>query len=214
MKLEIRNVSDPSFGEFGTVVEGYATKELLKVLDETTTAPEAAVVYVASDENLEATPAMQDFSVNCYGGMPIQIGYCNGTNTVLNCLEYHKDSEINVPSQDMILLLASRKDIVDGKLDTSKVKAFLCPGGTAVELYPSTLHYAPCSASKNAPFKVVIILPKGTNTDKPELTVKNTEDAMLFARNKWLLAHKDAPEAKQGAYVGLIGDNLDIYDLI
>lgn len=214
MQLEILKVTDPSFGEFGTIVEGYATEELLKVLDETTEAPEAAVVYVASDANLEGTPAMQDFSVNCYGGMPIQIGYCNGTNTVLNCLEWHKDSEINIPLQDIIFLLASRKDIVDGKLDTGKVKAFLCPAGTAVELYPSALHYAPCSASKNAPFKVVIILPKGTNTDKPELTVKNAEDAMLFACNKWLLAHKDAPEAKAGAYVGLTGENIDIYNLI
>ena len=37
---------------------------------------------------------------------------------------------------------------------------------------------------------------------------------MLFAANKWLLAHPDAPEAKNGAYVGLTGENIDIADFL
>ena len=32
----------------------------------------------------------------------------------------------------------------------------------------------------------------------------------MTARNKWLLAHAEAPEAQNGAYVGLVGKNLDI----
>ncbi len=214
MALKIQKVTDAAFATYGRVVEGYRTEELLKVLSETTPAPADAVVYVPGDVALEATPAMEDFSNNCYGGMPIQIGYCNGTNTKLNCLEYHRDSEIDIAGEDCILLLARQQDCMDSMLDTSKVEAFLCPKGTAVELYATTLHYAPCSAKAGAPFRVVIILPKGTNLDKPEIATKDKDDARLFARNKWLIAHPEAAEAQNGAVIGLTGENIDIIGLI
>lgn len=68
--------------------------------------------------------------------MPIQIGFCNGTNTKLNCVEYHRDSEINIPCEDMILLLGKQTDITpDYHLDTATIRAFLVPAGTAVEVY-------------------------------------------------------------------------------
>ncbi len=208
--MKIQNVNDAAFAAYGRVVTGYDTDELLKVLTETTPAPTDAVVYVPSDANLEATPAMADFTLNCYGGMPIQIGYCNGTNTKLNCLEYHRDSEIDIAATDCILLLAKQQDCMGKMLDTSKVEAFFCPAGTGVELYATTLHYAPCSAKLGAQFRVVIVLPKGTNLEKPAITVKNDDDARLFAANKWLIAHPEASEAKQGAVIGLTGVNIDI----
>ncbi len=214
MALVIQKVTDKAFATYGRVVEGYDTAELLKVLAETTPAPADGVVYVPGDAGLEATPAMKDFTDNCYGGMPIQIGYCNGTNTKLNCLEYHRDSEIDIAGEDCILLLARQQDCMDEMLDTSKVEAFLCPKGTAVELYATTLHYAPCSAKLGAAFRVVIILPKGTNTEKPEISVKDKDDARLFARNKWLIAHPEASEVQSGAVIGLTGENIDIADLI
>ena len=210
--MKIQNVNDAAFEAYGRVVTGYDTDELLKVLTETTPAPVDVVVYVPSDANLEATPAMADFTYNCYGGMPIQIGYCNGTNTKLNCLEYHRDSEIDIAATDCILLLARQQDCMGKMLDTSKVEAFFCPAGTGVELYATTLHYAPCSAKLGAQFRVVIVLPKGTNYDKPQITVKNADDARLFASNKWLIAHPEASEAKQGAVIGLTGVNIDIAD--
>ena len=38
------------------------------------------------------------------------------------------------------------KDVeADHTYDTSKMEAFLVPAGTAVEVYATTLHYAPCS---------------------------------------------------------------------
>ena len=212
--MKIQNVNDAAFAAYGRVVTGYDTDELLKVLTETTPAPKDAVVYVPSDAGLEATPAMADFTMNCYGGMPIQIGYCNGTNTKLNCLEYHRDSEIDIAATDCILLLAKQQDCLGKILDTSKVEAFFCPAGTAVELYATTLHYAPCSAKKGDHFRVVIILPKGTNLEKPAITVKNDDDARLFAANKWLIAHPEASEAGQGAVIGLTGENIDIAELI
>ncbi len=208
--MKIQKVTDPSFATYGKVVDGYDYKELLDVLVKTTDAPKDAVIYVPGDAALEATSAMKDLQDNCYGGMPIQIGYCNGTNSKLNCLEYHRDSEINVAADDVILLVATMTDIVDGKIDSDKVQAFYLEKGTAVEVYATTLHYAPCGAKPGDPFRVVIVLPKGTNYDKPVITVKNEEDKLLFASNKWLIAHPDTNEAKNGAYVGITGKNIDL----
>ena len=59
-------------------------------------------------------------------------------------------------------------------------------------------------------FRVAVVLPKGTNTEKPEILPTDPEDRLLWARNKWLLAHPESAEAAHGAYVGLTGENLDI----
>ena len=142
--------------------------------------------------------------------MPVQLGWCNGHNTKLNCLEYHKDSEYNLGVSDFILLVAKQGQIENGVLDTSKVVAFKAPAGVIVECYATTLHYAPCSAKLGDGFQVMVALPKNTNTDMPKIEVRSFEDKRLWARNKWLLAHKDTSEAASGAYVGLIGENIDI----
>jgi hypothetical protein len=60
----------------------------------------------------------------------------------------------------------------------------------------------------------VIVLPKGTNEEAPSISVKNDNDKYLWARNKWLIAHKDTSEAADGAMVGIDGENIDIIDLI
>lgn len=211
--MKIYSVTDKEFAPYGKVLEGYDTTTLLKVLDEKTPLPEG-VEYVMSEAALEYTDIFGHLQNNAYGGMPIQMGYCNGHNTKLNCLEYHRDSELNIGSTDFILLLAKADDIVDGKLDTSKVMAFKANKGQVVEVYETSLHYAPCSAKKGDGFKVVIVLPKGTNGAVPNLTPLNEEDKWMTACNKWLLAHEESSEAKSGAYVGLTGVNTDIADLI
>ena len=213
MELKIQNVKDAAFLEYGSVVEGLDFTEFIDVLEKTTEAPDH-VIYVASDKNLEATSVAKELQSNCYGGYPLQIGYCNGTNTKLNCLEYHKSSEINIAASDAVFLVARLQDAVSGSIDSSKVEAFLLEKGTAVELYATTLHYAPCSAKCGESFRVAIVLPRGTNEPKPVVTNKNKEDKRLFGLNKWLLAHKDTDEAKQGAVVGITGENIDISELI
>ena len=144
--------------------------------------------------------------------MPIELGMCWGYNTKLNCLEYHRDSELNIPSTDLILLLARMEEIENGVIDTAKVKAFRVPAGSVVEVYATTLHYAPCHADPHTGFRMAVALPKGTNTELPEIVPLNAEDSLLFARNKWLLAHPESQEAAKGAYIGLTGKNLDISD--
>ena len=210
----IHEITEPLFKEYGKVITGYDTKELVRVLDEVTPLP-AATEYVPEQPELQKLPIAKEFSDRLYGGMPVQLGWCNGHNTTLNCLEYHRDSEINLGVNDFILLLGKESQIDDdGMFDTANIVAFKVPTGVLVEVYATTLHYAPCSASKGEGFKVLVVLPKGTNTEKPEFTPMNHEDTLLTARNKWLLAHPESSEAKNGAVIGLKGVNTDIADLI
>ncbi|MBQ6173768.1 MAG: DUF4867 family protein [Clostridia bacterium] len=206
--MTIYSVFDPEFAPYGKVLGGYDTAELIAAMN-AIALPESGVAYEPGIDSLEACRIYNCFRNRAYGGMPIQVGMCWGHNTKLNCLEYHRDSELNIGTGDFVLLLAKAEDIVDGKLDTAKVKAFRAPAGAVVEVYETSLHYAPCQVSEDG-FRVTIVLPKGTNTAKPEIKPQNEEDKWLWACNKWLLAHADASEAAQGAYVGLTGENIDI----
>ena len=208
--MKIYSVMDPEFREYGQVVTGYDVAGLLKTMEEVTPIPEG-VSYVPEQPELQALPVTAEISNRLYGGMPIQMGWCNGHNTKLNCLEYHRDSEVNLGTQDFILLLGRQSQIgEDGLFDTADTKAFLCPAGVMVEVFATSLHYAPCSAKKGQGFRVLVVLPRGTNTEKPVFTPGNREDTLMTARNKWLLAHPESSEAKGGAVVGLKGINIDI----
>ena len=212
--MKIFSVFDAEFKPYGKVVTGMeeTVAEILKAL-ESTPLPEG-VGYVPTDPALQELPAATEVSENLFGGMPAQLGWCNGHNTKLNCLEYHRDSEFNLGTEDFILLLAKQDEIVDGVLDTARVKAFKAPAGVLVEVYATTLHYAPCHCDASKGFRVLVALPQRTNTDKPAISNKSSEDKRLWARNKWLLAHPDSSEAKQGAYIGLAGENIDIANLL
>ena len=210
--MQILSVFDEAFRPYGRVVEGYPLQGLLKALSEIP-CPDA-VIYEPRVESLHQAENAQEVGTGLYGGMPFQLGYCNGVNTKLNCLEWHRDSEFNLGTEDFILLIAKQEDIIDGKLDTAKVKAFKAPAGVLVECYATTLHYAPCSAKKGQGFRVLVALPDKTNTDYRPGGGANLMDSMLWARNKWLIAHPESSEAAQGAYVGLVGENIDIQDCI
>ena len=207
--MNIHSVCDPAFKPYGRVLTGYDAEELLKTMEEIPL-PESGTAYRPGIERLEACGIFADFRDRAYGGMPIQLGMCWGRNTKLNCLEYHRDSEVNLGTTDFVLLLAKQDEIVDGVLDTAKVKAFRVPAGVPVEVYATTLHYAPCQVPGEDGFRVAVVLPKGTNTAKPFFEAKCEEDRRMTARNKWLLAHPESNAAKNGAHIGLRGLNLDI----
>ena len=207
--MHIYSVTDPEFKPYGKVLEGYDTAELLAAMKEIDM-PAEGTAYRPGIESLEACAIFPELRDRAYGGMPIQLGMCWGHNAKLNCLEYHRDSEVNIGTKDFILLLAKEDEIVDGVLDTSLVKAFRVPKGLPVEVYATTLHYAPCHTCPHCGFRVAVVLPKGTNTEKPDFEPKCEEDTWMTARNKWLLAHPDSKEAKRGAHIGLSGENLAI----
>ncbi|MGN0970463.1 MAG: DUF4867 family protein [Aristaeellaceae bacterium] len=206
--MEILSVFSPEFRAYGRVVEGYPVKGLLDALARTPLTD--SVVYVPREPLLHAAPDAQAIGEALYGGMPYQLGWCNGHNTKLNCLEFHRDSEFNLGTEDFILLLGLQGDIVDGRLDTATVKAFRCPAGVLIEVYATSLHYAPCHTDPAKGFRVMVALPENTNTDYRPEGGANVMDRMLWARNKWLLAHAESDEAAQGAVVALDGVNIDI----
>ena len=207
--MKIYSVTDPEFKPYGQILKGYDTSELIAAMD-AIPLPAEGVAYEPGIASLEACAIYRDLENRGYGGMPIQLGMCWGHNTKLNCLEYHRDSEVNIGTHDFVLLLAKQDQIVDGVLDTALVKAFRVPAGVPVEVFGTSLHYAPCHTNAADGFRVAIVLPKGTNTAKPNFTPVSEEDRWMTARNKWLLAHPDSAEAKDGAHIGLKGENIDI----
>lgn len=205
--MQIKKVTDPAFKKYGRILP-LEVPDLLERLSKTPLPQE--VVYVPGDQTLEASAEAQLIQDSVYGGMPIQIGYCNGSNHKLNAVEYHRDSEINIPVQGCILILGSEQDVEDDfTYETFQMEAFEVPAGTVVEVYGTTLHYAPCNLAEKG-FQVAIILPKGTNTGKPELSGKLPEERLMTAKNKWLIAHEESGLGEEGAFVGLKGENLSV----
>ena len=204
--MKIQNVTDDSFRKYGKVLEGYDFTALIREMKHTPV-PEN-VIYVASVEELESLDVARELQNKGYGGLPIEIGYCNGHNVLLNAVEYHRSSEINLAATDAVLILGSEADVTDDfTYETSKMEAFRIPAGTAVEVYATTLHYAPCHVD-DAGFQVAVILPKDTNYPLDEAHAGG-EDALLTAKNKWLIGHAEGG-LPEGSHIGLIGKNLNV----
>ena len=208
--MTIKPVTGRAFKPFGRVIKGYYLRSLIEEMEKPE-CPSDRVVYEPSVRSLETLKINRQFSEEAYGGMPIQIGYCNGRNHLLNAVEYHRDSELNLACTDMILLVGKRQDIGrDYTYDTGKMQAFLVKKGTLVEIYSTTLHYAPISAGEHENFRCVVVLPRGTNEPLPACRGKahTKEDQLLTHVNKWLIAHPESGLDKDGAFVGLKGENI------
>ena len=209
--MKFYSVFDPEFAEYGQVladVDAAVTGAIVDALESKTPLPDG-VDYVPEDPAIQDLPEAAALAPTLYGGIPAQFGWCNGHNVKLNCLEYHRSSEFNLGVRDFVLLLGRQADVRDGKLDTATVKAFRVPAGVLVEVFATALHYAPCQTSDEG-FKVLVVLPRGTNLEMPELPVAGGDSALLWASNKWLLAHPETSEAAAGAHIGLIGENISI----
>lgn len=205
--MKIKKITDKAFLKYGRVIQGIDFTDLVEAIKKETPLPEG-VAYEPSIAALEATKGAAELQKRTYGELPIEIGYCNGHNYKLNAIEYHRSSEVNVAATDAVLIVGMQQDITDDfTYDTSLMEAFLVPAGTAVEIYATTLHYAPCSADENG-FKVGIVLPAGTNYPLEEKH-EGWEDALITAQNKWLIGHAEGG-LDEGAHIGLVGKNLDI----
>lgn len=215
--MKVKQVTDTSFRKYGKILTGIDFSEIYNVLEEMDY-PED-VEYAASFGPLEEPEFRQKLSNTLYGELSVEIGYCSGHNKMLNALEYHRSSEANVAVTDIILLLGHQSDITeDFTYDTAQLEAFFVPVGTAVELYATTLHYVPIGTKENDyAFKMGVVLPFGTNfplgvtlgaeAEKEKLP----EEKLLFAKNKWLIAHEEGGE--EGAFIGLTGKNISVEDL-
>lgn len=204
--IKFYSIFDEEFTEFGRIITNIATDEIINVA-KTIEKPEKASSYVPSEPKFEALAIAKEITDKVFGTLPTQIGYCWGHNTVMNATEWHTSSEVNIAVTDLVLILGRRCDIdKDGKIDSSKFKAFYVPKGYILEVYATSLHYCPCEVEDSG-FGCVVGLPMDTNTCLPE----NSFEPLLFARNKWLIAHSEATELiADGAVIGVTGINYSI----
>ena len=211
--MEFISITDARFKKYGRVIKNIDFSALVEAMKKTEL-PDG-VVYKPSIDELESLKVAEQIKDVFYGELPIQIGYCNGHNVMLNAVEYHRSSEINVAATEAVLILGQLSDVEDDfTYDTFKMEAFIVPAGTAVELYATTLHYAPCDVD-NKGFQVAIVLPKGTNYELAAEHAKcpkcGGEDALITATNKWLIGHAEGG-LPEGSFIGLKGKNLNIYE--
>jgi len=220
--VPVVSVFSEDFAQYGRVLEGFDFSSLTKYMEEKTEIPENGNVYVASVEEMEKFPIYETLRDAIYGGMEIQIGYCNGRNSTYNGFEYHKGSEINVAVTDFMLILGHVWQIKDNHFDNKDAKVFFVPKGTAIEMFQTTLHLSPAKVTDSG-FKGIVVLPRGTNTplsdeakaarDKivSEKGEENCEQRLLLQKNKWVIAHPQRePLIKQDAFAGIIGENKEL----
>lgn len=205
----MKSVLDVDFRPYGRVLK-VDTKEFCAAIN-AHPAIEEGTVYEPSVAEFEALPLFKIMQDKVYGELPVEFGHCSGKNEKLNALEYHRSSEIDIAATDLVLMLGRQQDIdyTTNTYETKNVECFFVPAGTAVELYATTLHFAPCGIDGKE-FRCGVVLPKGTNNPLTQPIGKEGEDRLLFANNKWLIAHKDSGLDKDGAFIGLIGENVSL----
>lgn len=205
----MKHVQDEAFRPYGRVLD-VPVQEFMDVIRNVNVVKDGTM-YEPSVPDFEKLPVFTQLQNEVYGGLPIEFGHCSGHNTKLNAVEYHRSSEVDIAATDLILMLGKQQDIDyrTNQYDTSKMELFFVPAGTAVELYGTTLHFAPCSVDGKE-FRCGVVLPKGTNEALPAVPDKTGENALLFALNKWLIAHKESGLEADGAWIGLVGKNLEV----
>ena len=203
--ITLYSIYDEKFSEYGRIVEGLETKAIIDAAKKIQN-PEAGSAYVASEESFQSLQLAEDIAYKIFGEMPTQVGYCWGHSNMLNGAEWHTSSELNIAITPLVLFLGKRQNIVDGKIDSSLFDAFYVPRGSVLEIYATTLHFCPCEIEQGG-FGCVVALPQGTNVPLDT----ETENQLLFRKNKWLISHIDNEGLLQrGAVPGITGVNYEI----
>ncbi|AEB07203.1 hypothetical protein Corgl_1095 [Coriobacterium glomerans PW2] len=210
-KLQIFSVSDPTFRDYGQVLADIDMAAPLKALAKKPL-PAEGNIYVASDNELESTDAALWLRYEIFGGMPVEVGYCNGHSSQLNCLEWHNAPEVNIATDDIVLFLGRTPELQGDRYRVEDIKAFFVPRGTCISIFGTTMHFAPCRTSEDG-FRCLVMLLADVNTDLPEhpYAEDRARPRTLFKYGKWLIAHPDNERfVACGAYPGIVGENLTI----
>lgn len=216
------SVFDAAFSPFGRVifadekasevpenVPRMDLSDLEKALNETEI-PAEGNHYEPSIPALEKTRLLS--YLPAYPEKGPQAGYTNGRGDEMNAMEYHRCSEFNYSTTGLVLLLALPEDLHEGRMSADAVRGFYLPKDVVVEVYPMVLHFAPCRVLDSG-YRSLVVLERGTNLPVARPDAKKvpfTEDNLLFAANKWLTCHPDSPQAKEGAFIGISGENIRV----
>ena len=189
---DIKRIDDPSFKQYGTLWNEFDLTELEAFCNKNVKIDSEKNFYVPSNPALEKLALIQQVSNEVYAGMPLEAGECTGQTRDFTAVEYHR-------------AILEEKGSIDPKEDA---KLFFVPAGTVFEMYSDTLHYSPIKVHASG-FKVIVILPEGSNQPLPEkFSAKNKR---IVKKNKFQLVHacrKDKIEA--GAEIGVTGDLIEI----
>lgn len=198
--IRIHSVGEDAFRAYGRVLSA-DTRALCTAAETAVPFPEAGSRYQATIPELEAegTQLREEFC----GQLDEQVGLCWGHANQLNALEWHTCNELNVAVRELVLLLAKRSDMDENyRLDANKIKAFYLAQGEMVEIYADTLHFCPCEVTKDG-FSCIVGLQRGTN-----LPLEDRKQDLLWAKNKWLIAHEENTSLVQrGGFPGIYGEN-------
>lgn len=204
-QLKIYRTSDKEFIPYGRVIKDIDVSEFFEAAKKAEKV-ESGSAYLAEADYFKDLNVAKEIKNKCYGEMPTETGFCYGYNNILGAAEWHTGSEVNVALTPLILFLGQVQDIVDRKLDSSKIKAFYVEKGEALEVYATTLHYCPCQVTPDG-FACVVVLPDGTNTDLENVY----EDKLLYRKNKWIICHVDNKELiERGVIAGITGENYTV----
>lgn len=206
----IRTVDDPAFASYGTVHPHIRVPGMRQYAYERRM-PEHEVYEPCCRDLMEMDEAVF-FTQFAYGETACQVGLYTGFVNRLNALEYHKCSEVLVEFEPVVLIVGHIWEIEEDRVDASRLELFYVPADTCVELYATTLHFAPCMATP-AGVRQVVCQTAGTNTDleHPELLTGEGENRLLYQKNKWLLIHPDAAaDFTPGAVQGITGENISV----
>lgn len=206
--IHIHSVHDEAFRAYGRVIAA-DTDAFCTTAEAAVEFPTEGSRYLASVPELEALTEASVLKEEYCGQLDEQLGLCLGHSNQLNALEWHTCNEFNIAVRDLVLLLAKRSDMDENhRLDAKKVKAFYLAQGQMVEIYADTLHFCPCEVTKDG-FSCIVGLQRGTNTP-----LENRKQGLLWAKNKWLLAHEDNTSLVQrGGYPGIYGENWVIHPI-
>lgn len=198
----IHSVYDEAFRAYGRVITA-DTAVFCKAAEAAVEFPPEGSKYLASVPELEALPETAALNEEYCGQLDEQWGLCLGHSNQLNALEWHTCNEFNIAVRELVLLLAKRSDMDENhRLDANRIKAFYLAPGEMVEIFADTLHFCPCEVTKDG-FSCIVGLQRGTNHP-----LEDRKQGLLWAKNKWLLAHEDNTSLVQrGGYPGIYGEN-------
>ncbi len=207
-QIDLQEVYSEAFRPYGKVIHTFDPATLIQLSERVVPIPEEGSRYFPAVSELDTHTDADILRNQYFGQLDAQIGICHGHNSYLNALEFHKSSEINIAVTDLVLLLADQREMEsDNRISSNKVKGFYLHKGDVVEVYATTLHFCPCEVENG--FSCIVVLPR--NTNKPLDDSDDQKDELLFAKNKWLLAHEDNQTLiNRGAKAKIYGKNLEV----
>lgn len=204
-EIEIIRPDDTGFQRYGQLIGDSDWDEIIERTRRLIPA-DLDPAYIPGCPDLESPEVPGTLLSEVFGTEATQIGVCRGMNDRMNGMEWHDCPELITAVTPIVLILGHVEDMENGLWRSELAVLCFLDAGETVELFPGTLHFAPCRVDEN-PFLSIITLPKGVNE---KLGKADVNDKMLWMKRKWLIVHSESPQSEAGAYTGIVGKNFRI----